>query len=258
MNTNYTYIYRVLSNNKLCRWNKSLINVYINYSEVGPHLDKVRLENRIKSSFAVWENALEGKLKFNFVDNFNEDCNIYIDFQRNNCVGAIGQCTFSNILPSGEFKRMYITLGLIWTQLFDATVIHEIGHALGIIGHSPHNLDIMYESANPAVTGLSVKDINTIRLMYKLPLGCNREYIERHLGSILDNTYEGEEQGNNIVQYPMIQNRTEIDEYRDISQETFKIGVINILKIEQSNIELSPDVNCYLEDMSRNRQKYCK
>lgn len=216
-------------------------------------MDKNKLENRIKSSFGVWESVLEGKIKFNFVDSFDEDCNIYIDFQRSDSRGAIAQCAFSKILPSGEFRRMYITLGLVYSQMFDTTVIHEIGHALGIMGHSPHNLDIMYATHNPKVASLSQRDINTIRLLYELPLGCNYEYIEKNIKSILNYTYKNEEI-DNVIQYPSHQDNIEMETYRDISQETYKIGVINRLKHSQNNIELDSEVCKYLEDIKKQAQ----
>lgn len=58
------------------------------------------------------------------------------------------------------------------------TILHETGHALGIMGHSYSSEDLMYMSTNPntafyapyrsSFQYLSAKDINTIRLLYKL------------------------------------------------------------------------------------------
>ena len=58
------------------------------------------------------------------------------------------------------------------------TILHEIGHALGIMGHSYSTEDLMYMSTNENTSFyapyrssfqyLSSKDINTIRLLYKL------------------------------------------------------------------------------------------
>ncbi len=44
--------------------------------------------------------------------------------------------------------------------------LHELGHAIGIWGHSPDPDDIMY--AHPIVSGLSQRDANTIQKLYKL------------------------------------------------------------------------------------------
>ncbi len=50
------------------------------------------------------------------------------------------------------------------------TVLHEMGHALGLGGHSPDNGDIMYRSIGKA-TGLSPRDRETMRLLYQRPNG---------------------------------------------------------------------------------------
>ena len=58
------------------------------------------------------------------------------------------------------------------------TILHEIGHALGIMGHSYSTEDLMYMSTDSTASFyapyrssfqyLSSQDINTIRLLYKL------------------------------------------------------------------------------------------
>ena len=53
-----------------------------------------------------------------------------------------------------------------------ATVLHEMGHALGIGGHSPDPQDIMYASASEtATTGLSERDRATLAELYARPIG---------------------------------------------------------------------------------------
>ena len=57
------------------------------------------------------------------------------------------------------------------------TILHEIGHALGIMGHSYSSDDLMYMSTSPETTYtryrtafhfLSQDDINTLNLLYKM------------------------------------------------------------------------------------------
>ena len=53
-----------------------------------------------------------------------------------------------------------------------ATVLHEMGHALGIGGHSPDRGDIMYRSASQTATsGLSERDRATLAALYTRPIG---------------------------------------------------------------------------------------
>ncbi|AFZ16300.1 Zn-dependent protease [Allocoleopsis franciscana] len=50
-----------------------------------------------------------------------------------------------------------------------ATARHELGHALGIWGHSPLETDIMYFSQVRYSPQISVRDINTLKRIYQQP-----------------------------------------------------------------------------------------
>lgn len=49
-------------------------------------------------------------------------------------------------------------------------VLHEMGHALGLGGHSPDPSDVMYKSVG-AATEPSARDRETLRLLYARPIG---------------------------------------------------------------------------------------
>jgi len=52
------------------------------------------------------------------------------------------------------------------------TVIHEMGHPLGLAGHSPSTADIMYRSTyDSKAEGLSEADRATLRALYAKPNG---------------------------------------------------------------------------------------
>lgn len=63
-------------------------------------------------------------------------------------------------------------------QTFDylvTNITHELGHALGIWGHSPNTYDVMYHSHSQEIPVISSQDINTLKKIYQQPtrLGWN-------------------------------------------------------------------------------------
>lgn len=68
--------------------------------------------------------------------------------------------------PDGRLVRSWamIDRGLVPTRM-EATAAHEIGHALGILGHSPSAADVMYPTV-PVLAALSQRDQNTMASIY--------------------------------------------------------------------------------------------
>lgn len=52
-------------------------------------------------------------------------------------------------------------------DLVYSTMLHEIGHSIGIAGHSPYPGDVMYQGARELYTSLSPRDKQTARLLYR-------------------------------------------------------------------------------------------
>lgn len=50
-------------------------------------------------------------------------------------------------------------------------MLHEMGHALGLAGHSPDHGDVMGSPPGRDVTGFSQRDRNTLRALYARPIG---------------------------------------------------------------------------------------
>ncbi len=51
-------------------------------------------------------------------------------------------------------------------------MLHEMGHALGLTGHSPHSEDVMFAGVQAdREPGLSARDRATLRALYRRPIG---------------------------------------------------------------------------------------
>ena len=71
--------------------------------------------------------------------------------------------------------RVYIAddFGLLDPDQVEWIALHEIGHGLGMRGHSPLPADLMYRVVRDriAVSGLSTQDLNSFLSLYRLPNG---------------------------------------------------------------------------------------
>ncbi len=89
--------------------------------------------------------------------------------------GCLGQTDFDADPAAGTLRAPFRVR--VWSltspgnpalaDCFEATVLHEIGHALGIFAHSPYGDDVMYVS--PSRRDLSPRDRATIEAAYHLP-----------------------------------------------------------------------------------------
>ena len=76
-------------------------------------------------------------------------------------------------MPSASFAiamRMKIEVSPNFTGVsLLATMRHELGHALGLWGHSPNEDDALYFSQVSNPPAISVRDINTLKKVYQQP-----------------------------------------------------------------------------------------
>ncbi|MCP5058664.1 MAG: matrixin family metalloprotease [bacterium] len=71
--------------------------------------------------------------------------------------------------------RLYVAdrHGLLLPSQVEKVALHELGHALGMRGHSPIPSDLMYEVARDRIArdGLGLADLNSFQALYTMPSG---------------------------------------------------------------------------------------
>jgi hypothetical protein len=131
------------------------------------------------SSFMTWQNATRGMIRFIPVDDLrsaNIECR-WTDSAANVSLAAeAGEAKVETI--RNNIDHVTITLltcrpespsEKLTSNLLQQVCLHEIGHSLGLDGHSDRAQDIMYCSTNPNVEhpNLTQRDINTLYLIYQ-------------------------------------------------------------------------------------------
>lgn len=199
-----------LANQKIFEWKYNILNnIGDNYIEQAPYDRnllrwdvntfplKVKLEvpistpdyyrAEIEKAFTQWALSTEF-LQFQFVEKGNAD--IIVKFEalpEDICEDGICKyvVAYTNPKIQGKIlKSMTITMydkdanGNYFSdkEIYN-TVLHEIGHALGIMGHSYSSDDLMYMSTQPDTMYtryrsdfqyISQQDLNTVNLLYKM------------------------------------------------------------------------------------------
>ncbi|MBQ8634605.1 matrixin family metalloprotease [bacterium] len=143
------------------------ISVYIPQEEGKKYL--------FERGFKAWDDALGSNLNFKYTNKI-EDADISISFIEKASGSAIGQTYPRYMKIQGRVylgkARIVISRRLPSNAIMSdselyRTILHEIGHAIGILGHSENIYDIMYYStAGLKNSSLSSRDIDTVKKMY--------------------------------------------------------------------------------------------
>ncbi len=180
------YIYSAILNKDILRWNMESFPLRVYFEPSGNTPSYYR--EYIKNAFGEWISQ-SGFLQFVEVQDPKEN-DIIIQFSNYDGVSCPdGDCKYVVALTShkrderNRLTKMTIKFyntdpkGKPFTQAeVYNTALHEIGHALGIMGHSDNPDDIMYASNHKvsdynmasSVRRLSMRDLNTVALLYKL------------------------------------------------------------------------------------------
>ncbi len=136
----------------------------------------------VRNASDQWCQASSGAVSYRFVDN-EKDASIVWNYTDNVddcnavCERGLDGATDLKIRAIND-KPELATIAILVKdkpgaafrdrQVLTRSCLHEMGHALGMNGHSPNDHDVMFPSANmDGKVMLSERDRNTIRKLYQ-------------------------------------------------------------------------------------------
>lgn len=175
------YIYNAPMDTKVVHWDKNTFPLTVRFSR------ETRVpeyyEMKARTAFDTWQRVSDGFFRFDYTEG---DADIEVKFVPLSVAsqgqqGHLGNPAFTTpVIKNNRLKKMVIYLhdrdrhARYYPQ--DAVytfVLHEIAHALGVMGHSQNANDLMYMSnMATVVTGIEASitesDLNTLYLLYNL------------------------------------------------------------------------------------------
>lgn len=162
------------------------------YSKQG---EDYKYKDMVLRALDAWQKASGGKISFAIVQTLLSS-QINLDWKRVDRK-ALGHCYFNvdsqNRLYSAEIQ-IGLSDGLIHRDYMHEdevyhTILHEIGHALGL-GHSPYESDIMFTPHKVGIVNLSQNDKASLRWLYRFQSGMSPSEIASKWGVPIQNIDE--------------------------------------------------------------------
>ncbi len=155
-------------NGKPIKWASFPVTVYIQPNEE---------KNTVKEAFNKWQAICKNIVSFKFQDS-SKNAQIIVDFKnqleststdKGFIAGYSKPYTRNGLMSKSEIHLLSVDPKTKIKRSHDeilGTALHEIGHSLGISGHSPNENDIMFASSNKPKLEPTQRDKNTIYMLY--------------------------------------------------------------------------------------------
>jgi len=162
----------------LLRWQEERMPLRVYLPAPPPRFvsDPEAVHDAVRDGITDWSDAAgPGVPSFRFVDDPG-DADIPIVWDSEPTSDFIAYCLYDVNAPQRRFgvARILVTARRdgreVPLEALYLTVLHEMGHALGLAGHSPEAGDVMYRTSSTS-KGLTARDRETLRLLYSKPNG---------------------------------------------------------------------------------------
>lgn len=149
--------------------------IWLNPKAIKVYVEKSPKAHILENAFKIWDKAMRNDMNFILINN-KEEADICIDYIEKLNGNSVGVTYPGYVKIQGKIylykSKIFIAkkdpIGFIQSdaQLLKVT-LHEIGHAIGILGHSNSINDIMYYStASTKNTSPSLRDVDTVNKLY--------------------------------------------------------------------------------------------
>ena len=167
-----SYIRGVIAQGDVTRWNKNSfpLSVYVQSGGVPEYY-----VTTIKKAYMRWQSVTSGAVSFRFTSspqNADMKCYFTSDFE-NLSEDTVGYHQFKymgNRIADSVIKfRITDKNGRPFqSQILYNVALHEIGHSLGLAGHSSKSGDLMYPISKARNYDFSKRDLTTLKLLYSM------------------------------------------------------------------------------------------
>ena len=148
--------------------------IWVNPKNIKVYVAPDKKDKILKESFKIWNDSLRGNVRFVFIEN-ESDADITIAFvdQLNGNKLGVTNSKYINIQGRIYLHKTKVLVSkrdpigfIVSDGDLRRTALHEIAHAIGVLGHSKHISDIMYPTTASVQSTPSVRDIDTVRKIY--------------------------------------------------------------------------------------------
>jgi hypothetical protein len=162
---------------RVARWSERQFPLRVSVRPLPPSLESesARIRTAIERGLGVWERTVSDRVPtFRFKQTSAAELRfVWVE----NMPEHMGGQTRIRLGPGGTQLRpesikipfRMLSPNPAYPERLETIVAHEVGHALGLLEHSPDPNDLMYASLVGKTAEPTQRDLNTLRMLYACP-----------------------------------------------------------------------------------------